>query len=178
MTDGSQDIGPRAVIIIRHAEKTGELSDPDLSEIGKRRSMVLAAALPAAFGRIDAIIAARSSERSVRPFRTVQPLAFAQGIHVWQNWDTDYVDELVDTLIHGGAFDGKQVLICWRHRTLHHLAMALGARPTHPWPEADYEHMIVVCRRPGMRVRWYRQVLDGKELVITPSEDPSGENLD
>jgi hypothetical protein len=162
--------GAASVIVIRHAEKTGRPGDIDLSETGLRRAALLAQTLPAAFGKIDAIIAAKFSERSIRPTRTVQPLALALKMRVMQNWDTDEYGQLAIALTSDGAFNRQQVLVCWRHKSLHKLAMALGSPPAAPWPEGDYEHMIAIRRRPESHTAWYRQILNGSGLQIIEGE--------
>ncbi|MGB8365237.1 MAG: hypothetical protein WCE20_12015 [Rhizomicrobium sp.] len=162
--------GAGSVILIRHAEKTGQPDDIDLSEIGLRRAALLAQALPTAFGKIDTIIAAKSSARSSRPLLTVQPLALAPKKQVMQNWDTDEYSELANALTSEGSFNGQQILVCWRHKSLDKLAMALGSLPAAPWPEEDYEHMIAIRRRPDIHTVWYRQIWDGRGLQIIESE--------
>ena len=170
--------GATRIILMRHAEKTGEADDRDLSERGQCRAAILATALPAAFGQIDAIIAAKSSERSVRPLRTVEPLAIALGLAVLQNWDASNYSELASLLESDGRFNGQQVLICWRHKSIHKLAMALGTANISPWPETDYVHIVAIQRHPAFAVTWYRQWLDGKELTLEPvllskTDDPA-----
>ena len=68
---------PSRVILMRHAEKTGQPGDRGLSEAGQRRARLLAAAIPRQLGPIDQLIAARSTPNSARPELTLEPFAAA-----------------------------------------------------------------------------------------------------
>lgn len=155
--------GAKSIIVIRHAEKTKMPGDANLSELGMRRAALLATALPVQFGKIDTIIAAKSSEKSFRPLRTVQPLALALKKPVTE-WETNQHAELASAVSSDGVFNGQQIVLCWRHKSLHKLAMEFGAPSADPWSEDDYERLFVARRHPEFRIVWYRQVLDGKEL--------------
>ena len=71
------DTGPARLIVLRHAEKTGDRRDRDLSPAGHERAMRLVPYVLETFGRPDFLIAAKSSDRSRRPVETIEPLAAA-----------------------------------------------------------------------------------------------------
>jgi broad specificity phosphatase PhoE len=137
-------IGPSRIILIRHAEKTGEPNDPGLSDLGTKRAMALATTLPGYFGEIDAIFAAKSKEKSVRPFLTVKPISEALGISIDERWDTRDVTELAAVVLTEPQYRQKQVLISWRHEALPKLARALGAATAGDWPSSIYERIWVL----------------------------------
>jgi broad specificity phosphatase PhoE len=158
-------MGAARIIIIRHAEKTGVDSDPGLSEHGTLRAAALSTALPRTFGRIDHVIAAQSTEHSVRPLRTVEPLAMALGTRVIQSWKTRDYEQLAESLRLNPEFEQRQVLVCWRHKSLQNLALALGATDVEPWPETEYDRTwILEYSTPGPAIQELRQELNGKEL--------------
>jgi hypothetical protein len=164
-------MGPARIIIIRHAEKTGIDSDPGLSELGTLRAAALSSAIPQAFGRIDHVIAAQSTAHSVRPVRTVEPLAIALGTRVIQSWKTREYHELAEALRLRPEYDQRQVLICWRHKSLPDLALALGATDADPWPESEYNRTWLLEPSPaGSVLRVLHQQLDGKELRFQGGE--------
>ena len=59
--------GPSRILIMRHAEKTGELDDIHLSKAGLRRAERLASYIPETFCKPDFIFAAARSRRSRAP---------------------------------------------------------------------------------------------------------------
>jgi phosphohistidine phosphatase SixA len=157
------------IIILRHAEKTGVDTDPELSERGRLRAAVLSAALPQYFGKIDHVIAAQSTEHSARPLRTVEPLSMALGIRVQQRWKTAQYKELAAALFSDPEFEQRQVLICWRHKSLQALARALGAADAEPWSETEYDRTWLIDL-PTCTLAVLRQRLDGKELSFASSK--------
>lgn len=132
------------VVLIRHAEKTGRSGDRDLSEAGWRRAQALASALPRQVGTIDAIIAAKSTSKSARPMQTVQPLADSLGLSVDESWNTEDYAALAAAMREKIEYQGRRMLICWRHDTLPQLARALGAAEAGPWPESLYDRVWVL----------------------------------
>jgi len=150
---------------MRHAEKTGSDSDSGLSERGALRAAALSTAVIMAFGRIDYVIAAQSTEHSVRPLRTVEPLAIALGTRVIQSWKTREYEQLAEALRSKPEFDQRQVLVCWRHKSLQDLALALGATDVEPWSETEYDRIwLLEYLTTVPAVRELRQELNGKEL--------------
>ncbi len=138
-------MGPSRLIILRHAEKTGDKRDPHLSLPGKRRAEQLVGYIPATFGKPDFLIAASSSKRSRRPVETLEPIASALALEIRAKIDDDDGDELVEMLRDKPRYFGKLGVICWRHSELPGLVQALGCeRGTFPdpWHENDYTTII------------------------------------
>jgi broad specificity phosphatase PhoE len=71
---------PKTVYIIRHAEKSEDPNDPNLSPQGVERAQALAKNCEKLFGKLDCSFAAETSAGSSRPVDTINPLA--QTIHV------------------------------------------------------------------------------------------------
>ena len=127
--------GPARLIILRHAEKTGDKRDKHLSGPGWERAEKLAAYVPQKFGRPDFLIAASNSEKSKRPVETLEPLAKALGLPIEAQYDDEQVDELIDELARVPRYAGKFGVISWRHSDLSALIRDLGA-PDGAFPSA------------------------------------------
>ncbi len=140
--------GPARLVILRHAEKTGEKSDPHLSKAGARRAQRLATWIPETFGRPDFLVAAKTSKRSRRPVETIEPLARALGgLAIADDLDDEQVADLVERLRDVPAWLGKVGVVSWRHSDIPRLVTALGAPPAllgDEWDEADYTTVVDV----------------------------------
>ncbi|MDX2259622.1 MAG: histidine phosphatase family protein, partial [Hyphomicrobiaceae bacterium] len=137
--------GPSRLIVMRHAEKSGDKRDPHLSLPGRKRAEHLVEYIPATFGQPHFLIAARTSSRSRRPVETLEPLAAALALEVRAKFDDDDVDDIVEALRDKQRHRGKLGVICWRHSELAGLVQALGAAPDaypDPWDENDYTTII------------------------------------
>jgi broad specificity phosphatase PhoE len=145
---------PQQILLIRHAEKTGDKDDVHLSEPGKERAKVLAKLFtktdkgPAPFPIPDFIIAAHDSKDSQRPRQTVTPLAMYLKLPLD---DTYYSSakagkkgaaELRDELFKNPKYAGKTVLISWRHSKLPDLARVLKAdNAPETWGDNVYDRV-------------------------------------
>ncbi|MGV1757409.1 flagellar basal body-associated protein FliL [Rhizobium sp. A22-96] len=127
-------MAPVKIMIMRHAEKPDDPSDPNLSPAGDNRAKALVAWYPETFGAPDFIFAAAISKHSARPVETVQPLADALGLEL----HTPYADEdftaLAEDLLNKPKFEGKTILVCWHHGHIPGLMQALGA-PVGSYPD-------------------------------------------
>lgn len=119
--------GPARILLMRHAEKTGNPEDMHLSDAGRARAKMLATYIPQTFGRPDAIFAARQSKRSNRSVETVEPLSAATGVALDETYDDDKPKQLIARLTSDPALAGKTIVVCWHHSDLPKLARALGA---------------------------------------------------
>src|ERR1700687_1223273 len=77
------------ILLMRHAEKTGDPLDPHLSPDGYTRAAPLADYIPATFGLPQLLIATSISKHSMRPIETLQPLSVKIGVAV----DATYADQ-------------------------------------------------------------------------------------
>ncbi len=137
--------GPKRIILMRHADKTEDRNDDDLSEAGWDRAQHLATYIPATFGKPDIIIATARSKHSDRPRDTVKPLAELYGLTIQSYFGRDEFAELVDELFNDPDFKNKTVVICWHHGELPALSALLGASPgsyPDPWPASSYNLII------------------------------------
>lgn len=146
--DGS---GPAKLLIMRHAEKTGDRRDPSLSQAGQQRAEKLVSYIPKQFGTPDFLFAATSSKRSRRPYETLEPLSNALTLKIDERFDDDEYDALVEYLAKP-RYAGKFGVISWRHSDLPAICAALGAPDgTFPadWPQDLYTLVIEITFRNG-----------------------------
>jgi hypothetical protein len=147
---GQDHAYPQTVLLIRHAEKTGDKTDVHLSGRGKERAEVLdrlfvaSKERPDPFPKPDFIFAACHHKDSQRPTETVALLARRLNLPVNDRYDSKLppapgpngenknpanagTAELRDELFGSPRYSGKTVLIAWRHSTLPELARTLKA---------------------------------------------------
>ncbi len=151
----SPGAGPARLIVLRHAEKTGDKRDRNLSPAGHERAERLAPFVIETFGRPDFLIAAKSSKRSRRPVETIEPLAAALGLKIKCKFDNDEVEALVASLGEKGAYRGKFGVLSWRHSDIPRLVAALGApADTFPgeWDEGNYTTIVEISFGSGATV--------------------------
>ncbi|MBA2127019.1 histidine phosphatase family protein [Hyphomicrobium methylovorum] len=129
------DSGPARILLMRHAEKTGDQADMHLSEAGKARAERLVTYIPETFGKPDFIFAAAVSKHSFRSIDTVTPLAKALGLEVHHDIEDKNFEELVSEIYSNPVYSGKTIVICWHHGKLPEIAALLGApEGTYPSP--------------------------------------------
>jgi phosphohistidine phosphatase SixA len=138
---------PKFVLVMRHAEKSPDPRDPDLSPEGLARAEKLASYIPDTFGAPDFIFATAISKHSARPYETVEPLAKRTGKPIDATIaDQDY-GALASDLLSGGAYSGKQGVICWHHGNIPSLLHALGAKDGEypdPWDAKVFNLILKV----------------------------------
>lgn len=137
--------GPARILLMRHAEKTGDLDDIHLSKAGQRRADRLATYIPDTFGRPDFIFAAARSRRSIRSIETMQPLAAATSKDVRFDIEDKQFAALVDDLKADPVYKNALVVICWHHGKIPAIAAALGAPDgTYPadWPDETFDLIL------------------------------------
>jgi broad specificity phosphatase PhoE len=136
----------KRILVMRHAEKSGDPQDPDLTPAGHQRAESLATFIPDRIGKPDYIFATSVSKHSARPYETVEPLAKSTGVLI----DTTYADQdygaLAETICGDEKFEGKLIVVCWHHGNipnfLHALQVPDGEYPD-PW-ERDVFNLILV----------------------------------
>lgn len=137
--------GPKRIILLRHADKTDDAEDEDLSEAGQARAEHLATYIPQTFGKPDFIIATSHSKHSNRPRETVQPLADTLGMNVMHDFENRDFADLIQEIFDDPDFKGKTLVICWHHGNLPAIAALLGAPAgsyPDPWPEDAYNLVL------------------------------------
>ena len=149
------DTGPARLIVLRHAEKTGDKRDRNLSPAGRKRASQLVPYVLETFGRPDFLVAAKSSDRSRRPVETIEPLAAALDLEIKSKFDDDEFNDLVTALSENRAFRGKFGVISWRHSNIPRLVATLGApADTCPgeWDQSDYTTLVDISYKSDSKV--------------------------
>lgn len=153
--------GPAKLLIMRHAEKTGEKRDPNLSKAGQQRAEKLVNYVPQQFGRPDFLFAATSSKRSSRPYETLEPLATALNLEIDETYDDEDFDALVEELA-DPAYTNRFGIISWRHSDIPSLLASLGAPSTsfpENWDEDIYNVVFEITFRDGTTPK-VRQIIE------------------
>ena len=137
------------ILLMRHAEKTGDPVDPHLSPDGYARATALADYIPSSFGIPDFIFATSMSKHSTRCIETVKPLSARTGIL----FDATYADQdyaaLASHLLSAPHYRalGSLVVVCWHHGNIPSMARALGAplgSYPDPWHAEVFDQIIVL----------------------------------
>jgi hypothetical protein len=143
------------IILFRHAEKPD--NGPDLSPAGFKHaeayvpfiSQYHVGAHPL---QVSALFAAADSKASFRPRLTLAPLSKALQLPI----NTDYEDRQTAPLaarLLSDEFNGKSVVICWKHGQILALADALvgdsaelkkKAHWPDNWPEDQYDWILQI----------------------------------
>jgi phosphohistidine phosphatase SixA len=153
------------ILLMRHAEKTGDPMDPHLSQVGYARASKLADFIPATFGIPQFLIATSISKHSVRPIETLEPLSTKIGVSVEATYaDQDYsalASQLLSEPHYADA--GALIVVCWHHGNIPSLAHALraklGSYPD-PWDGEVFNQILVLS------------YLDAGEPKITTLTEP------
>lgn len=142
---------PAQVIIIRHAEK-----DPvtrGLTQQGMERAAALTYYLTQTnylldFGPPFALFASRSvpiSDRLVpRTIETLMPTANFLQLPIHIPFNGFQVNEIADLVLNSGRYDGKNIIICWNHSSIHDLLNAFGYQA--PFACTGMNHKYPDCR--------------------------------
>jgi phosphohistidine phosphatase SixA len=129
-------MGPKTILLMRHAEKLEDPTSPDLSDAGLARADELAEWIPVTFQAPDFLFASALSRHSARPFETIKPLAKKLGLSIDATFaDQDYA-ALAHELLTIPRYSGAFVLICWHHGNIPSLAHCLNAKDgqyPNPW---------------------------------------------
>jgi broad specificity phosphatase PhoE len=143
-------VRPKAILLIRHAEKPAG-DDVHLSPEGKKRAETLpdlfqkSADRPDPFPTPDFIFATKPSKHSNRPVETVAPLAKALKLEVNAGYANDDYPALAEELFTNPKYEGKTVLVSWHHGTLPGFAIALGATDVpDKWKDSVFDRVWVV----------------------------------
>jgi hypothetical protein len=147
---------PSQIVLIRHAEKPDDDSDPRLSAEGIMRAQNLVGWVTRSSwwgtNQPTAVYAARPTPRgrSIRCQETVAPLALRLGLEVEMPYAAADYKKLATELIHDPKLRDRTVLVCWTHEYLPELAGALGVKPEPPkWKDKDFDSAYVVTFHGG-----------------------------
>jgi len=130
------------VLLVRHAEKTGEAGDPLLTPAGQARAEKLShVALKAG---VAAIYASPTQE-------TVLPLANICGLPV-NSYNPDDVQEFLGTILSDHA--GKAVVVAGHKETLSEIITKLGGSPFPVLYDNEHDNLVVltVCETGAAKV--------------------------
>ena len=142
---------PAKVIAMRHAEKTTDENNPNLSKEGYARSQKLPDFILEKFGKPDFLIATAGTDKSNRPFLTLIPLAEKTGLSTDNSMDTDDIRVVRERIMSDSKYDGKFVVIAWHHKNIPHLLRLMGAplkSYPDPWPD-DLYNLIIELKYDG-----------------------------
>ena len=133
---------PRAVYLMRHADKPASASDPHLSAAGVARAEKLPGYVPGLLDGqpLEHIFAAQNSKNSNRSVETVTPLAASLRLPINQSYASGSYAALAKAVRSDSAYGGKTILIAWHHSTMPKLARALGAANVpRKWPNESFD---------------------------------------
>jgi len=143
----SAALAPTVVLVIRHAEKAGEMSaDPALTPAGVERAAALAAATRHL--RLGAVF----STQFIRTRETARPVAEAAGLSVTirpasgEN-ATTYAADLTREIL--GAHVGKTVLVVGHSNTVPGIVQALSGRMVDPIADPQYGDLYTIIIPAG-----------------------------
>jgi broad specificity phosphatase PhoE len=137
------------ILLMRHAEKTGDPLDPHLSADGYARATKLADYIPDTLGIPQFVFATAISKHSARPFETINPLSAKIGVPI----DATYADQdygaLAAQLLSDPRFADANnlILVCWHHGNIPSMAHALGANAgsyPDPWDAQVFNQILVL----------------------------------
>lgn len=143
---------PKAIILIRHAEKpVPENISSSLSERGWQRARLL----PQIFvqnrflnqiGLPEFLFAAGKvkEDSSVRSIETLQFLSKTIQVPVNDSFNRDEYKDLVSELYHNPAYNNKVVMICWQHKILSKIVGRLGVNPTPQMDDSLFDRIWLI----------------------------------
>jgi phosphohistidine phosphatase SixA len=129
-------MGKKTILVMRHAEKSSDPLDPDLTDAGRNRAQRLVDYVPKTFGPPEFLFASGASKHSRRPIETLEPLATQCRLKI----DSTYADQDYGALAHhlrnSDDFNDVLTVVCWHHGNIPNLMNALKAASTDypdPW---------------------------------------------
>ena len=137
------------ILLMRHAEKSGDPMDPHLSPEGYARAAKLAEYIAVTFGVPQFLYATSISKHSVRPIETIEPMSLKIGVQI----DATYADQdygaLAAKLLSPPSFADATnlIVICWHHGNIPSMARALGAKSgdyPDPWDAQVFNQILAL----------------------------------
>ncbi len=129
------DLAGTTVIVVRHAEKIDNSADPDLSEAGKARAVLLSRLL----GETE--VSALFSSQYKRTQQTLLPLARKLNLEI-RTVDASMTGDLVRRI--STHFPGKTVVVASHSDRVTEIIEALGGRSVGFLDESAYDNLFVV----------------------------------
>ena len=122
------------ILLVRHAEKPLDLLDPSLTAAGLARAQAYVGyfqhyLINQSVIQLDYLFAAANSIGSNRSTLTLAPLSAALGVPIDTRFEDKGFQQLADEILGNRKYDRSNILICWHHGQILHLASALGAPP-------------------------------------------------
>lgn len=143
---------PKAVILIRHAEKPiPEEASPSLSERGWQRAKLL----PQIFvnnqtlsqiSLPDYLFAAglENKDSSRRSIETLQYLSKSIQVPINDFFKRDDYKDLVDEILQNPQYNNKVIMIAWQHKILSKIAGRLGVSPKPEWDDEKFDRIWLI----------------------------------
>jgi len=144
----------KKIILLRHAEEPEDGDSLDLSEAGRTRAEKLASYIPKTFGKPRFLFAAAPSDKSVRCYLTLRPLADRLRLNIEGTYEEREFAALSGKLLADPAFDDTLIAVAWTHKQLPALASSLGvARDDFPeqWDEEVFDLLFELTYRKRSR---------------------------
>lgn len=138
------------LLVIRHAEKSGDPDDIGLTPAGQARAHAYVAyfqALTLDGAKVappEWLVAAADAPDSHRSRLTLEPLAAALDVEIDAGVSDEHTKRLVERLRDDTRYDDATTLVCWTHKHLPALVEGLGApKDLVPrWPEDVFGWLV------------------------------------
>lgn len=156
---------PKHVIIIRHADKP--LNSNCLSLQGLARAAALSQYLPGTpiynNPSISHIFAAfpDKEDPSIRSIQTCNAIADHLRLSVNTAFHPKKINDLAKEILTNPSYNNSTVLICWEHKAIQPLIVALGGEDPGKWPDDvfDQVYMLTYNDREKPKFQKYLQKL-------------------
>jgi hypothetical protein len=148
---------PAQIIVIRHAEKPRDETNPHLSPAGQSRAQQLVPFITtdgsgSRFGTPAALFAPRPTRdgQGQRSLETLTPLATALKLDVQTPYRPAEYAVFARWILRNPAYSGKTVVIAWTHDEIPDLVAELGVKPKpQRWKSKVYDLVYVITYRDG-----------------------------
>lgn len=142
---------PTRVMIIRHAEKPTDPTDPHLSPVGYQRAEALKNIFTlhpeyAVPRPPDKLFAAGyiPGESSLRSFETLVPLAAHLNLNISERWTSNESYKFGNELFYNREYDKAVILIAWKHSEIPQLARGLRAPCKSTWNFNTFDRVWLI----------------------------------
>ena len=149
---------PARVLIIRHGEKPADASNEDLSPKGFQRARLLPTLFARqpellTFGKPVAIFAfSNSGGHSARGIETATPLAQSLHLPINSQYTPDQTAAVSQYILQDPAYNGKMVMMVWRHSDIQNLSIAFGVSNAPAWDPNVFDRIWQIDFDPSGQV--------------------------